>query len=58
MKSHVLLSGSPAGLAAAIQLDTTVGFLSDREEKIDLAPLVPVSKSGYVWRTIFNRRCS
>ena len=59
MKSHVVLSGSSAGLAAVMQLDTTVGFLKDREESIDLAPIVPVSNLGYVWRKVFlSRRCS
>ena len=58
MKSQVALSGSSSGLAAVMHLDTTVGFLQDREETIDLAPFVPVDNSGYVWRKIFNRRCA
>ncbi|MBI5239325.1 MAG: hypothetical protein HY926_02550 [Elusimicrobia bacterium] len=58
MKSQVALSGSSAGLAAVMRLDTTVGFLQDREETIDVAPIVPVGSSAYVWRTIFHRRCA
>ena len=58
MKSQVALSGSSAGLAAVMRLDTTVGFLQAREETIDLAPIVPIGNSGYVWRRIFHRRCA
>ena len=58
MKSQVALSGSSAGLAAVMHLDTTVGFLQDREETIDLAPIVPIGNSGYIWRRIFHRRCA
>jgi len=58
MKSHVVLSGSSAGLAAVMRLDTTVGFLQHREETIDLSPLIAVCNSGYVWRRVFHRRCS
>jgi len=57
MKSQVALSGSSVGLAAVLRLDTTVGFLQDREETIDLAPIVPAGNTGYIWRKIFNRRC-
>jgi hypothetical protein len=56
MKSPVALSGSSVGLAAVMRLDTTVGFLQDREETIDLAPIVPVGNCGYIWRKIFHRR--
>jgi len=58
MKSHAALSGSSAGLAAVIKMDTTVGFLLNRQETIDLYPLIPVSNSGYVWRKVFHRRCN
>ena len=58
MKSHVVLSGSSVGLAAVMHLDTTVGFLQDREETIALSPMLPVSNLGYVWRKVFNRRAS
>ncbi len=55
MKSHAVL-GSSRGLAAIIQVGTTVGFLDERHEVIDLAPIVPASNSGYVWRRVFQRR--
>ncbi|MDD5628586.1 MAG: hypothetical protein PHU21_05950 [Elusimicrobia bacterium] len=58
MKSPVALSGSSVGLAAMMRLDSAVGFLQDREETIDLAPIVPIGKSGYIWRTVFHRRCA
>jgi|GEM_PF-3823246 len=58
MKSQVALSGSSVGLAAVLRLDTTVGFLQDREETIDLMPIVPIGNSGYIWRRVFNRRCA
>ena len=58
MKSQVALSGSSAGLAVVMNLDTTVGFLQDRQETIDLAPIIPLGNSGYVWRKIFHRKCS
>ena len=53
MKSHQLLRGSGAGLAAIIQVDTTVSFLLDRQEVIDLTPILPSSNAGYVWRRVF-----
>lgn len=53
MKSHPMLRGSGPGLAAIIQVDTTVGFLIDRQQVIDLAPIFPASKTGYVWKRIF-----
>lgn len=56
MKTHVLLNGSSAGLAVVINVDTTVGFLSDRQEVINLSPIVPRINSGYVWRRVFQRR--
>lgn len=56
MKSHAILGGSPRGLAAIIQVGSTVGFLDDRQEVIDLAPIVPAVNAGYVWRRVFHRR--
>lgn len=56
MKTHVPLNGSSAGLAAIIQVDTTVSFLADRQQVIDLSPMLPASGTGYVWRRIFQRR--
>ena len=58
MKSQAALSGSSVGLAAVMRLDTTVGFLADREETVDVAPIVRVGSDGYVWRRIFHRRCA
>ena len=57
MKTHAVLSGSSTGLAAIMHLDTTVGFLQDREETVDLAPIYRAADSGYVWRRVFHRRC-
>ena len=58
MKSPAALSGSSVGLAAVMRLDSAVGFLQDREETIDLAPIVPIGNSGYIWRRVFHRRCA
>ena len=55
MKNNAWLKGSGAGLAAVIQVDTTVGFLSDRESGIDLAPLDPEALDAYVWKRVFLR---
>jgi hypothetical protein len=54
MKSTAMLNGSSVGLAAIIQVDTTVNFLSSRQEVIDLAPVT--SGGAYVWRRVFQRR--
>jgi len=53
MKNQALVRGSSAGLAAVIQIDTTVGFLTDREQAVNLAPIGPASNAGYVWRRVF-----
>ena len=53
MKSHAMLKGSAPGLAAIIQVDTTVGFLLDRQQVINLSPILPVSNTGYVWKRVF-----
>jgi hypothetical protein len=58
MKSHTALSGSSSGLAAITRLDTTVGFLLNRQEIIDLEPHVGLGSPGYVWRRVFQRRCA
>ena len=55
MKSHQLLRGSSEGLAAVLQVDTTIGFLMDRQQGIDLAPAGPAN-SGYVWKRVFLRK--
>ena len=52
IKSQAMVRGSSAGLAAVIQMGTTVGFLSDRREAVSLAPVGPATP-GYVWRRIF-----
>ena len=53
MKSTSMLNGSAAGLAAVINVDTTVNFLSHRSQVIDLEP---VNSGAYVWRRVFSRR--
>lgn len=55
MKSHVILNGSSAGLAAMIQVDSTVSFLLDRQQGINLVPMYPASNTGYVWKRVFLR---
>lgn len=50
-----MLRGSGAGLAAVIRIDTTVGFLLDRQEVINLSPMPPASSAGYVWKRVFLR---
>ena len=55
MKSHPLLRGSGAGLAAVIHVGATVGFLTERQQVIDLSPIVPASNAGYVWKRVFLR---
>ena len=47
MKNHAM--------DAIIRVDTTVGFLSDREQVIDLSPSRPSEPSGYVWKRVFLR---
>lgn len=56
MRSHAMLKGSAAALAAIIQVDTTVSFLSDRQQVINLRPIVPASNTGYVWKRVFLRK--
>jgi hypothetical protein len=56
MKNHNLVNGSSAGLAALIQVDTTVSFLSERQQGINLVPLMPMETGGYVWKRVFLRR--
>ena len=55
MRSQAMLKGSSAGLAAIIHVDTTISFLSDRQQVINLAPILPASNSGYVWKRVFLR---
>lgn len=57
MKANAMLRGSTAGLSAVIRVDTTVSFLADRQQTIDVAPLRQASNNlGYVWKRIFSRR--
>jgi len=53
MKNHSFAGGSSAALAALAQLDTTVSFLVDRRETVDLTPAGRHSVSAYVWRRVF-----
>lgn len=55
MKSHGMVRGSGAGLAAIIQVDTTVSFLADRQQIIDLARVAPAGDTSYVWKRVFLR---
>lgn len=55
MKRHVMLNGSSSGLAAMIQVDSTVSFLLDRQQVINLVPIYPASSAGYVWKRVFLR---
>ena len=36
-----------------IRVNTDVGFLSDREQVINLSPSSPHEREGYVWRRVF-----
>jgi len=55
MKSHAMLNGSSVGLAAMIQVDSTVSFLLDRQQGINLVPIYPATSTGYVWKRVFLR---
>ena len=55
MKNNAVLRGSGAGLAAIIQVNTTVGFLAHRQQGIDLSLSKTSDPSGYVWRRVFLR---
>jgi len=45
--------GSSAATAVLAKLDTTVAFLVDRKQAVDLAPAGRRAGSAYVWRRIF-----
>ena len=53
MKNHGMLRGSGPGLAAVIQMDASVGFLLDRQEALDMEPILPASHKAYIWRRVF-----
>ncbi len=55
MRGDALVNGSSSGLAALFQLENSVGFLARREEVIDLVPMTPLPRHGYVWRRVFLR---
>jgi hypothetical protein len=55
MKNTAWLRGSGFGLAAVINADTKIGFLSERQEGIDLAPAGPAQEPAYVWKRVFLR---
>lgn len=55
MKNHALINGSSAGLAAMIQVDSTVSFLVERQQVISLVPILPSNNEGYVWKRVFLR---
>ena len=52
MMNKTMLRGSGAGLAAIIKVDTTIGFLTQRKEGIDLSPS-PAKEPAYVWKRVF-----
>jgi len=45
--------GSHAAASVTAKLDTTVAFLLDRREGLDLAPAGRREGSAYVWRRVF-----
>jgi hypothetical protein len=47
------VGGSSAATAMMTKLDTTVAFLVDRQQAVDLAPTGRQARSGYVWRRVF-----
>ena len=55
MKNHIMINGSSDALAAIIHVNTTIGFLAQRQHVINLAPLAQTSNSGYVWKRVFQR---
>lgn len=55
MKNNAWLRGSGTGLAAIINASTKIGFLSDRQQGIDLAPAGSEQTPGYVWKRVFLR---
>lgn len=57
MKANgMLVRGSSQALSAVIRVDTTVNFLADRQQTIDVAPLARAANLGYVWKRVFARR--
>lgn len=55
MKNHAMINGSSAGLAILMQADSAVSFLLERQQVINLVPMMPASKTGYVWKRVFLR---
>lgn len=53
MKNKASVGGCSAAMAALSQLDTTVAFLDDRREGVDLTPTGRRTGSAYVWRRVF-----
>lgn len=47
------VGGSSVGTAMLAKLDTTVAFLVDRKQAVDLAPAGRQAGSAYVWRRVF-----
>ena len=50
---NVFAGGSSAAMAALAKLNTTVGFLTERQEAMDLSPAGRRAGSAYVWRRVF-----
>lgn len=53
MKNQVLTGVSNAAVSAMAKLDTTVAFLLNRREGLDLAPAGRQTGSAFVWRRVF-----
>ena len=55
MKNNAWLRGSVTGMAAIINVSTKIGFLSDRQQVVRLAPAGAAHGGGYVWKRVFLR---
>ena len=53
MKNQAFEGVSNAAVSAMMKLDTTVSFLLDRKEGVDLAPTGRQAGSAFVWRRVF-----
>ena len=50
---YEFVGGSSLATAFLAKLDTTVAFLADRQQAIDLSQTGRQMRSAYVWRRIF-----
>lgn len=56
MKNNAWVRGSGTALSAIINVNTKIGFLSQREQIVNLAPAGVASGGGYVWKRVFLRK--